>query len=427
VHQADRGSRAGQRRVVITGIGAVTPIGHRAAGLWEGVLLEKSAVRRVTAFDPSSLPARIAAEVGDFPAADYLDAKQIRRLDRCSQFAVTSARMAVEDAGLDLDREDRSRIGVCIGSALGGAAFAEQQHRQFLHGGMRCVEPHLALQMFVGAGTCCTAISLGLTGYSTSNADSCASGTVAVGNAFRAIQRGDAEVMLAGGAEAPLAPLCYGAFALIRALSTRNEDPERACRPFDRDRDGFVMGEGAAVLVLEERERAIARGATIYAEVLGYSLTNDGHHMTAPRPDALSAARAIELALADADVAPEEIDYVNAHASSTPLNDSTETLAMKRALGDAAYRVPVSGTKAMHGHALGATGAIEAAICCLAMRHGRIPPTVNLENPDPNCDLDYVPNGGRAGDLRTVLSNSFGFGGINAALVFGRTWVAPAK
>jgi 3-oxoacyl-[acyl-carrier-protein] synthase II len=326
--------------------------------------------------------------------------------------------MAVADAKLDLATEDRSRIGVCIGSALGGAAYAEAQHRQFLAAGMRCVEPHLALQMFVGAGTCCTAIALGLTGYSTSNADSCASGTIAIGNAFRAIQRGDADVILAGGAEAPLAPLCYGAFALIRALSTRNEDPERACRPFDKDRDGFVMGEGAAVLLLEERDRAISRGATVYCEVVGSCLTNDGHHMTAPRPDAQSAARAITLSLADADVEPFEIDYINAHGSSTPLNDSTETLAIKTALGDHAYSTPVSGTKGMHGHALGATGAMEAAICCLAMQNGFIPPTVNLDAADPLCDLDYVPSRGRDARLNTVLSNSFGFGGINASLVF---------
>lgn len=401
----------------MTGIGAATPIGMGVDGLWQGVCRGRSAVRRITRFDPSSFPARIAAEVPDFDPTHFLDARQIRRLDRCSQFAVASSVMAVEDAGLDLSNEDRSRIGVCIGSALGGAGFAEEQHRRFLEMGMRCVEPHIALQMFVGAGTCCTAIALGLSGYSTSNADSCASGTIAIANAFRAISRGDANAILAGGAEAPLAPLCYGAFALIRALSTRNDDPERACRPFDRDRDGFVMGEGAAVLLLEERERAVRRGARIYAEVLGAGVTNDGYHMTAPRPDAALAAQAISLALDDAGVPADAIDYVNAHGSSTPLNDSTETLAIKAALGSAAYRVPISGTKAMHGHALGATGAIEAAICCLSIRNGYIPHTVNLEAPGPGCDLDYVPNKGRHADVRVALSNSFGFGGINAALV----------
>jgi 3-oxoacyl-[acyl-carrier-protein] synthase II len=384
------------------------------------VLRGSSAVRRITRFDASRFSSQIAAEVTDFDPAAYFEGKALRRLDRCSQFAVAASRMAVEDAALNLELEDRARVGVCIGSALGGAAFAEEEHARFLAQGPRAVEPHLALQMFVGAGTCSAAIALGVSGYSTSNADSCASGTVAIGNAFRAIQRGDADVILAGGAEAPLAPLCFGAFAVIRALSTRNGDPERACRPFDRDRDGFVMGEGAAVLALEEREHALMRGAPIYAELTGYALTNDGHHMTAPRPDAESAARAITLALRDACLDQPEIDYVSAHGSSTPLNDSTETLALKRALGTYAYSVPVSSTKAMHGHALGATGAIEAAICCLALRHGYVPPTINLGEADPACDLDYVPNQGRHAEIRIALSNSFGFGGINACLILQR-------
>lgn len=395
----------------------MTPIGLTVDGLWSGIVRGRSAVRSITRFDASRFSSQIAAEVPDFDPLQFLDSKSARRLDRCSQFAVASAEMAVKDAGLRLELEDRTRIGVCIGSALGGAAFAEEEHERFLAQGPRSVEPHLALQMFVGAGTCSAAIHLGLTGYSTSNADSCASGTIAIGNAFRAIQRGEADIILAGGAEAPLAPLCFSAFALIRALSTRNDSPETACRPFDKERDGFVMGEGAAVLALEERERALERGATIYAEVLGFALTNDGHHMTAPRPDAESASRAIRLALKDACLPPTAIDYINAHGSSTPLNDTTETLAIKRAFGQYAQRVAISGTKAMHGHALGASGAIEAAICCLALKHGYIPPTINLQNPDPACDLDYVPNAGREAKLRTVLSNSFGFGGINASLV----------
>jgi len=401
----------------VTGLGAVTPIGTGVKGLWDGVRRARSAVRRITRFDPSPFASRIAAEVPDFDPAAYLEGRAVRRLDRCSQFAVAASKMAVADAGLNLEEEDRSRIGVCIGSALGGAAYAEEQHERYLASGVRSVEPQVALQVFVGAGTCNTAILLGVTGYATANADSCASGTIAIGNALRAIQRGDAEVMLAGGAEAPLAPLCFGAFAIIRALSTRNDDPERACRPFDRDRDGFVMGEGAAVLILEERQRALRRGARPYAEIVGCALTNDGYHMTAPRPDAEAAARCISLALADACLPATAIDYVSAHGSSTPLNDPTETLAIKRALGSQAARVPISSTKAMHGHALGASGAIEAAICCLALRHGYVPPTVNLDDPDPACDLDYVPNLGREQALRAVLSNSFGFGGINACLV----------
>jgi 3-oxoacyl-[acyl-carrier-protein] synthase II len=391
-----------------------------AAGLWSGVMSGCSAIRRITRFDASSFSSQIAAEVTCFDPAEWLDTKSQRRLDRCSQFAVTAAKMALADSHMELDSQDRSRIGVCIGSALGGAAFAEEQHKRYLEGGDHAVEPHLALQMFVGAGTCNAAIAMGLTGYSTSNADSCASGTVAIGNAFRAIQRGEADTIFAGGAEAPLAPLCYGAFARIRALSTRNDDPTHACRPFDKDRDGFVMGEGAAVLLLEEREHALERGARIYAELVGFALTNDAHDMTVPRVDAESATRCITMTLADAGFAPEDVDYINAHGSSTRLNDVTETRAIKLALGEHAFRTPVSGTKAMHGHALGATGAIEAGICCLAIEQGYVPPTINLETPDAECDLDYVPGVGRRQGLNVVLSNSFGFGGINACLAFQR-------
>jgi 3-oxoacyl-[acyl-carrier-protein] synthase II len=408
------------RRVVITGIGAVTPIGTGAAGLWQGVRREQSAVRLISHFDPSCLPCRIAAEVLDFEPSDYLEGKALKRLDRCSQFAVASSRMAVEDAALDLEQEDCARIGVCIGSALGGASWAEEQHALYLAEGSRSVNPALALQMFVGAGSCNTAIELGLKGYSSSNADSCASGTIALGNATNAIRRGESDVMLAGGAEAPLSPLCFGAFTFIKAMSTRNATPEQACRPFDAERDGFVMGEGAAVLVLEEREHALARGARIYAELAGFAATMDAHHMTAPRPDAECAARCVTLALENANVAPSAIDYVNAHGSSTRLNDATESRALRLALGDRIDALPVSGTKAMHGHALGASGAIEAAICCLALEHNWIPPTLNLTAPDPECPLDYVPHHGRCADLNVILSNSFGFGGINAALVLKR-------
>ena len=395
----------------------MTPLGLGAAGLWAGICAERSAIREITRFDASGLACRIAGEVRDFEPSDYLDGKALKRLDRCSMFAVAASKQAVDDADLCLAREKSERVGVCIGSALGGASWAEEQHRNFLNGGAREVNPALALQMFVGAGSCNTAIELGLQGYSSSNADSCASGTIAIGNATHAIRRGEADVMLAGGAEAPLSPLCFGAFTFIKAMSTRNSEPEKACRPFDKDRDGFVMGEGAAVLVLEEREHALRRGAEIYAELAGFAATMDAHHMTAPRPDAECAARCVRQALSSAEITPEEIDYINAHGSSTRLNDSTETKALMLALGESAARIPISGTKAMLGHALGASGAIEAAICCLAMRHGWIPPTLNLDTSDPDCPLDYVPHHGRPAKLRTVLSNSFGFGGINAALV----------
>jgi 3-oxoacyl-[acyl-carrier-protein] synthase II len=406
-----------RRRVVVTGIGAITPIGITGRHLWDGVRAERSAVRSLTRFDPSIFRSHNAAEVNDFVPSDHLEAKRAKRLDRFGQFSVVAARQALEDANIDLASEDRDRIGTMMGSALGGVAYAEDQLGLFLTQGLRAVEPMLALTVFGGASSCNIAIELGARGPNSTNAMSCASGTIAVGEAFRQVRDGYADVMISGGAEAPLSPLCFGAFALIRAMSTRNDDPGSASRPFDRDRDGFVMGEGSAVLILEERSRAIARGAPIYGEVLGYGLTNDAHHMTAPLPDGSQAARSITLALSDAGIAPNDVTYVNAHGSSTPLNDPTETLAIKRAFGDHAYRIPVSSTKGYYGHALGASGAIEAAICALALRNRWVPPTVNLQTPDEACDLDYVPSVGRPADLDVVVSNSFGFGGINAAIV----------
>jgi 3-oxoacyl-[acyl-carrier-protein] synthase II len=406
-----------RRRVVVTGIGAITPIGITRQNLWDGVRAERSAVRSLTRFDPSIFRSHNAAEVNDFVPTDHLESKRAKRLDRFGQFSVVAARQALDDARIDLGAEDRDRIGSMMGSALGGVAFAEEQLGVFLSQGLRSVEPMLALAVFGGASSCNIAIEFGVRGPNSTNAMSCASGTIAVGEGFRQIRDGYADVMIAGGAEAPLSPLCFGAFALIRAMSTRNDDPTSASRPFDRDRDGFVMGEGAAVLILEERERAVARGAPIYAEILGYGLTNDAHHMTAPLPDGSQAARSISLALRDAAVVPGEIGYVNAHGSSTPLNDPTETLAIKRAFGDHAYRIPVSSTKGYYGHALGASGAIEAAICALALRNGWVPPTVNLRTPDEACDLDHVPATGRDAQFECIVSNSFGFGGINAALV----------
>ena len=412
---SDRG-----RRVVITGVGAVTPIGTAADGLWAGLVARRSAVRALTRFDPTPFRSRIAAEIPDFRPQDHLDAKRAKRLDRFSQLAVTSARFALADAELAPAHEDRDRIGAMMGSALGGVAFAEAQVGGFLKEGARGLDPALALAVFPGAASCNIAIEFGFTGPNSTNAMSCASGTIAVGDAFHAIREARADVMLAGGAEAPLAPMTYAAFSVIRAMSTRNDDPEHASRPFDEDRDGFVMGEGAAVLVLEERARALARGAKIYAEIVGYGFTNDAYHMTAPRPDGSQAARAIRLALADAAVAPTEVGYVNAHGSSTPLNDSTETAALKQVFGEHAYRLTVSGTKGYYGHALGASGAIEAAICALAMERRWLPPTLNLERPDPACDLDCLPRDGRAAAPDVVVSNSFGFGGINATLVLRR-------
>jgi 3-oxoacyl-[acyl-carrier-protein] synthase II len=408
------------RRVVITGIGAVTPIGTGVEGLWAGLQRRKSAVRGVTRFDPSDFKCRIAAEVDDFHPSDFIEARKARRFDRFSQLSVAAARLALADAQLDLRREDTDRVGAMMGTALGGVARGEAEYRNFVEGGVRAVDPSLALSVFAGAGSCNIAIEFGISGPNSTNGMSCASGSIAIGDAYRAIARGEADAMLAGGSEAPLAPLCFGAFAIMRAMSTRNDDPAHASRPFDRGRDGFVMAEGAAVLVLEERGRAVSRGAPIYAEICGYGLTNDAYHMTAPRPDGRQAARAMRNALADAHVEPAEVGYINTHGSSTPLNDPTETSSIKQVFGEHAHRVALSGTKGYYGHALGASGAIEAAICALASHRGWLPPTVNLEDPDPACDLAYLTGEGRMASPDYLLSNSFGFGGINAALVFRR-------
>ncbi|HVF40485.1 MAG TPA: beta-ketoacyl-ACP synthase II [Gemmatimonadaceae bacterium] len=409
-----------KRRVVITGIGAVTPIGITRDGLWDGIRREKSAVGSLTRFDPTPFRSHNAAEVNDFVPADHLDQKRAKRLDRFGHFSVTCAKMAVADADIRLESEDRDRIGSMMGSALGGVAYAESQLAEFLQRGVRGVDPLLALTVFGGAASCNIAIELDVRGPNSTNSMSCASGTIAVGDGFRQIRDGYADVMICGGSEAPLAPLCFGAFSIIRAMSTRNDDPASSSRPFDKERDGFVMGEGAAAMVLEERERAIARGAPIYAEVAGYGITNDAYHMTAPRPDGSQAARAMRLALSDAHVSPDEIDYVNAHGSSTPLNDPTETSAIKEVLGDHAYSLPMSGTKGYYGHALGASGAIETAICALAIHNEWLPPTVNLTVPDEACDLNFLPGGGQNARVEHVLTNSFGFGGINASLVLRR-------
>ncbi len=408
------------RQVAITGLGAITPIGISAAGLWTGLRAERSAVRELTRFDPSVFRSHIAAEVNDFAPTDFLERKRAKRLDRFGQFSVAAARLALEDSHLDLAHEDKERVGAMMGTALGGVGYAEEQCGVFYRGGVRDVDPMLALTVFGGAASCNVAIEFGVQGPNSTNAMSCASGTIAIGDSFRQIRDGYADIMLAGGAEAPLWPLCFGAFAIIRAMSTRNDAPASASRPFDKDRDGFVMGEGAAVLVLEEMGRARARGARIYGEVCGYGTSNDAYHMTAPRPDGSQAARSMRRALDDAHVAPGEIGYVNAHGSSTPLNDSTETLAIRTVFGDRAASLPVSGTKGYYGHALGASGAIEAAICSLAMANDWLPPTVNLDTPDPACALDHIPRTGRPASPEYLLSNSFGFGGINAALVLRR-------
>jgi 3-oxoacyl-[acyl-carrier-protein] synthase II len=409
----------GQRRVVVTGIGAVTPIGHGKEGLWAGVRRGESAVREITRFDSAPFRSKIAAQIEDFEPEAWTQPKMARRMDRYSLLGLAAARMAAQDARLEPGSDGADRAGVIIGSAVGGVAFAEQEHENFLERRvLRDVSTYLALAVFGGASPTNIAMSLGLHGPTLGNANSCASGTFAIGEAFEMIRQGRADMMFAGGAEAPLAPLTFGAFDLIRALSTRNDEPQRASRPFDAGRDGMVMSEGAAVLVLEALDQALARDAHIYAEVVGYGATNDSYHMVEPRPDGREAGRAIKLALEQAGWRPDEVDYINAHGSSTPKNETSEAVAVKVALGEAAYDVPISGTKGLHGHALGASGAMEAAIIMQIFAHDWLPPTTNLEHPD--SDLPHIMGAGLARRVNRVLSNSFGFGGINGVLAFQR-------
>jgi 3-oxoacyl-[acyl-carrier-protein] synthase II len=410
-----------RRRAVITGIGPITSIGIGRDSFWRGIRAEKSGIQTISSFDTAEFNAHCGGEIPDWKPEDYFPPHRLKRLDRYAQFAVASAKMALDDAGLPYSQKTpQDRIGVSFGTALGGIANAEYQHAHFLKKGTRGVNQTLALQVFGGSAHSNIAIEFGFRGVGTTNSNSCASGTIAVGEALRYIRDDFADVIVAGGAEAPLSPLTFGAFAIIKTMSQWTGDPSLACRPFDRKRDGFVIGEGAASLVIEEFEHAQRRGAHIFAEVLGYSLNNDAFHMTSPLPGGEACIRAMRAALADARLAPAQIDYVNAHASSTQLNDSTEAMAIKQVFGDRALTLPVSGTKPYTGHPLGATGAMETAICALALEERWIPPTLNHSDPDPACDLDVVPNHGRPAELDYILSNSFGFGGINACIILGR-------
>jgi 3-oxoacyl-[acyl-carrier-protein] synthase II len=411
-----------RHRVALTGIGMVTPIGTGKREFWEGVRSGRRGVGPLTRFDASALRTRIAGEIPSFDFSAFFSPRRAGRMDRFAQLSIAAAQLAIEDAGLRIGEGTmavpETEVGVTIGSALGGVPSAEADHVMFLQSGLKSVPPSLATRVFAGAGACNVAIAFNARGPVLGNSNSCASGAIAIGEAFRAIRDGDARAMITGGVEAPLAPLTFAAFTIIKAMSTTNDEPARASRPFDARRDGFVMAEGAAILVLEEMKSALKRDARIYAEVAGFATTNDAFHMTAPQPQGRDAARAMRLALRDAGLTTDEIEAVNAHGSSTVLNDRTETLAIKEVLGERARRVPVSGTKGLHAHALGASGAMEAAIASLSVSEGYLPSTANLDHPDPECDLDYVPKVGRAVTVRTIISNSFGFGGTNACLVF---------
>jgi 3-oxoacyl-[acyl-carrier-protein] synthase II len=390
-------------------------IGKQA--FWFGIQKMKSAIGPVTGFDPSIFKTSSACQFKEWEPEKIFPPHRLKRLDRYAQFAVTSVKLALEDSGLSCSPEyPQDRIGVSFGTALGGVANAEGQHKSFVESGPKSVYQMLALQVFGGSAHCNAAIEFGLRGVGTTNSNSCASGNVAIGEAFRYIRDGWADIMVAGAAEAPLSPLTYGAFAFIRTMSRSH--PSIACRPFDKERDGFVMGEGAASLILEEYEHAKARSAPIYAEVAGYSLNNDAYHMTSPLPTGESCVRAMRDALDAAGIHPGQIDYINAHASSTQVNDSNESACIKLVFGEPANVPPVSGTKAYYGHPLGASAAIEGVICSLAIRDSFIPPTLNYQNPDPDCDLDVVPNQPREKKLTYVLSNAFGFGGINSCIVY---------
>jgi 3-oxoacyl-[acyl-carrier-protein] synthase II len=408
-------------RVVITGIGALTCAGNGRQGLWEGLLREKSGIGFITRFDTSAYDAKCAGEITDFDPSQHFPPHKLKRIDRYAQFALVLTQQALDDAGLKLSPEHpRIDVGVSFGTALGGITTAELTHERFVREGNHAIPAALALQVFGGSAHSNIAIAYGIRGYSTTNSNSCASGTVAVGEAFRAIREGRAQVMIVGAAEAPLAPLTFGAFDTIKSMAKETKDPARACRPFDATRSGFVMAEGGGSLILESLEHAQARGAHIYAEVLGYTLNNDAYHMTSSLPEGESALESMRATLDEAKVRPDQIDYINAHASSTPMNDGTEARAVSKFFGK---KTPaISGTKAYYGHPLGASGAIEAAICCLAMEHSHIPPTLNCHEP---CDeitpgFDLVRLKGRSQRVKYALSNSFGFGGINASLVFGK-------
>ncbi len=409
-----------KRRVVVTGVGMVSPVGLDTRETWEALLLGRSGVGYVTRFDTSKFPTKIAAEVKGFDPLLYLSRKEVRKMDLFIQYAISASDYAVNASGLQVTPENGERVGVFIGSGIGGFGIIEREHNNFLARGPRRISPFFIPSTIVNLAAGQVSIRIGAMGPNSATCTACSAGSHALGDSFRMIQRGETDVMIAGGTEAAITPMGMGGFSAMRALSKRNDAPEKASRPFDRNRDGFVMGEGAGILVLEEMEQARKRGAEILAEVVGYGMSGDAHHITAPPKDGSGAARAMRKTLEDAQVSPDEVDYINAHGTSTPPNDRIETLAIKTVFGDHARKVAVSATKSMTGHLLGAAGGLEGGVAVQTLKDQVIPPTINLETPDPDCDLDYVPHQARKADIRYAMSNSFGFGGTNACLLFKR-------
>ncbi|TXC90761.1 beta-ketoacyl-ACP synthase II [Metabacillus litoralis] len=406
-----------KKRVVVTGLGALTPIGNDVQTTWENAIKGISGVGPLTRVDAEQYPAKVAAELKDFNIEQYMDKKDARKMDRFTQYAVVAALMAAKDANLEITEENAPRVGVWIGSGIGGMETFEQQYKLLLEKGPRRVSPFFVPMLIPDMATGQVSIALGAKGFNSCTVTACATGTNSIGDAYRVIERGEADVMVTGGAEAPLTEMSFAGFSANKALST-NPDPKTASRPFDQNRDGFVMGEGAGIIVLEELEHALARGAKIYAEIVGYGATGDAHHITAPAPNGEGGARAMKQAIDGSGLNVADIDYINAHGTSTPYNDKFETLAIKEVFGEHAQNLAISSTKSMTGHLLGAAGGVEAILSILAIKEGIIPPTINLETPDPDCDLDYVPNEARKREIKSALSNSLGFGGHNATIIF---------
>ncbi len=406
------------RRVVVTGLGVVSALGTGVEKNWEALMAGRSGIDLITRFDASEFPTQIAGEVKDFTAEDYMPPKEVKKMDLFIQYALAAAQEAMEDSGLQVTEENAERVGVLVGAGLGGLPAIEKYHEAMLKGGYKKISPFFIPMLIINLAPGQISMKYGAKGPNVSSVSACATGTHSIGDAYHIIARGDADAMIAGGAESTITPLGIGGFNVMRALSTRNDDPQAASRPFEKNRDGFVMAEGAGIVVLEEYESAKARGAKIYGEVCGYGLTADAHHLTAPAPGGEGAARCMKMALNRAGLSVDAVDYINAHGTSTSFNDLYETMAIKTVFGPHAPKIMVSSTKSMTGHSLGAAGGMEAVFCLLSMERGAVPPTINYQEPDPECDLDYVPNEARKAEVKVAISNSFGFGGTNASLLF---------